>query len=312
MSSENTEAIDNYIAMSYNIERYTKLITDSSDIEMFIFLTDCHTHLDGNTFNKKGDGFDLLKSYVYNLPVEFVLNGGDWLNGYHHYKTCIAYLGFLNGFMKQSYKRHYFIVGNHDTAYLYYDDRGVAGTGKLPHQLMKNLFMPEYENTYYEFDGLSTHFYIFDADTSHRTLVLNDITRPQIHWVASSLLNNQHPHVAFGIHMWEGGHGPLEMIDELTLIINAFNTRQSYTFDDITYDFSNTIGRIEFVIAGHQHKDINYVLSSGVPVVVTTHFKSGGHAFDIVYVDYDKRKLYCVRAGRGSDRTFDLDTGQMI
>ena len=57
-------------------------------------------------------------------------------------------------------------------------------------------------------------------------------------------------------------------------------------------------GRIEFVMSGHTHADWSTVIDD-CPVFSTTLFRGSEPTYDLMYADYDERKLYCVRVGCG-------------
>lgn len=74
------------------------------------------------------------------------------------------------------------------------------------------------------------------------------------------------------------------------------------------YDFQAAKGRIEFVMSGHSHDDWDTGVDN-CPVFSTTLFRGSAPTFDLMYADYDERKLYCIRIGHGESRVFDLNSG---
>ncbi len=96
------------------------------------------------------------------------------------------------------------------------------------------------------------------------------------------------------------------MMSNLNSVINAFNTKTSLVIRGLEYDYSNSTGFIEFVQAGHVHKDlINYKFAS-IPIVTTTTFSLppivSKPSFDIVFIDYSNSKTHLLRIGDGDDR----------
>lgn len=80
------------------------------------------------------------------------------------------------------------------------------------------------------------------------------------------------------------------------------------------------IHRIEAVFFGHTHYDANFTTKGGIPVISTdtdsrwqnygiprpSDYTVESQCFDIVTMDYNNRKIYMRRVGRGSDRTIGL------
>ena len=100
------------------------------------------------------------------------------------------------------------------------------------------------------------------------------------------------------------------MMSYVESIITAFNSKDSVELDGLIYDYSNTLGHVDFVQSGHAHEDINNAFCGGVPLIVTTKasamYPSNTFSFDIVFVDYTNNKIECFRIGDGEDRTFSL------
>ena len=300
------------ISTDLKARAYAVLVNDSTDTEQFAYFTDPHlTGYNGATtgFLDRFDQYlDTLRQYVDRTPVTFTLCGGDWLNNDETETTAKWKLGLAYG-AGNRFKRLYNTVGNHDTGYDESDDVPIT----LDNQSINNaLFGGEHPN-YYTFDGTHTRFYVFDS--GKMDLPMTDYRWAQIAWFANALKTEDKAHAAVSIHIWftnVSGDATDNTISPLatniTSIISAYNSRSSVTLNGVAYNFVGCTGHVEFVICGHTHFDKSGT-AAGIPVVNTLNMPKGNvPSFDIVYVDYDARKISTVRVGTGSDRTFDLAT----
>lgn len=112
-------------------------------------------------------------------------------------------------------------------------------------------------------------------------------------------------------------------------IFDAYNGRSSgtVTYSDLgiseAYDFTSGVGKIEFIIGGHIHKDYDFITTGGIPVILTECDGSGERCDECVatkgtytencvyaiIADYDNGLLNVLNVGRGSSRVIDLATG---
>jgi hypothetical protein len=122
----------------------------------------------------------------------------------------------------------------------------------------------------------------------------------QIDWFANALLADKPERGAAFMHI---AVQSTPMLDAVTKIANAYNTRASITLNDIIYDFSAVTGKFWFVMAGHTHKDLSYAVN-GIPIVVSINalVDPDTITFDLVLVDYDANKIHMVRVGSGDAR----------
>lgn len=105
-------------------------------------------------------------------------------------------------------------------------------------------------------------------------------------------------------------------------LIEAYNTRGTYTYNGVIFDYSSASGKVVCVISGHTHYDASYVTESGIPIICTTtdayDQELGGdtrtagtvneQAFDVVTIDTSAGKIYLTRIGYGSNREFTIPT----
>lgn len=90
-------------------------------------------------------------------------------------------------------------------------------------------------------------------------------------------------------------------------VIAAFNSHSTTIINNITIDFSNCLGHIDFCMAGHNHNDEPKTIG-GIKCIVTTWSNYGKNptTFDLVDVNYGTRKVNCIRIGNGNDRQYDF------
>ena len=306
----NSSDIFNTIDVKAKCREFASLFNGSNEIESFIFFSDPHLLEHGENYesylNKQ---ITTIEKCYKSSPTSFVMCGGDWLGNSDTQAEAKYKLGYIDGFMHGMFDKYYPVLGNHDTNYQGYAADGTAKAGHLGNETIANLWYREYGANYYAFDGANTRFYVLDSGTDWENTI-NDYRLDQLEWFASKLKTEDKPHSAVAIHIYfintAGDKGILA--SEMDNIINAYHNRSSIDVNGTTYDFSNCTGRVEFVITGHTHLDMTTSIN-GVPVICTLNTRNGGGpSFDMVYVDYDNRKVNTVRVGAGSNRSFNLAT----
>lgn len=289
-------------------KQYSAMLNDSGVAETFIFMTDPHLLGSANTFNETNfkNYIGLMQKYYNMLPVDWMVCGGDWLNSGDYQAVACWKLGYADATMRKMFKRYYPMLGNHDTNYQGVVSADDPSRGDLTHQTIVNIMFRENKNTYYEWMGNTTRFFVFDTQLDW-SASMDAFKWTQIDWMAQKLLTNTDAHIVVLQHIYyidERNVAP--MSQNIQSLCGAFNSRQSITLNGITYDFSAANGKIHCIIAGHAHEDI-IVTDSSVPVWITTNMTDGGTpTFDLMLIDYTAGKLKSVRVGTGIDRTMDL------
>ena len=272
----------------------------SKNIESFVFFTDQHLMgYSGTDFSSNLETYIGTLQKVYNsIPANFIVSGGDWLNNGDTPENACFKLGYIDGFMNSMFKNYYGIVGNHDTNY--------QGTERLTQTAIDNVWYRKTKKAYYKFEGINSMNYCFDSGTDSDN-VMRDYRWEQINWFAQELLTDNPTHATVFTHIIWNNDVVQNFADNLTKLINAFNTHTSITLNSITYDFTNTTGHIDYVLSGHIHSDKNDTVN-GVLCIATTTFaySQSTPTFDMVFNDYDNNKVYLTRFGNGESRVFDI------
>lgn len=209
--------------------------------------------------------------------------------------------------MRKLFKHYYPLLGNHDTNYQGVVSSEDSSRGDLTHQTLVNLMFRENENTYYEWKGNNTRFFVLDAGIDW-TPQMDSFRWEQIAWLAGLLLSNTDEHLVLLTHIYyNSGTTPAAMADNLQLLAGAFNGRTSVTLNGVTYDYSDAQGTIHCIIAGHTHVDYIIEENVNVPVWITTNMQAGNTpTFDLLLIDYTAGKMKSIRVGTGSDREMTL------
>ena len=269
--------------------------------ESFIFFTDAHTmqHDYENNVNKSSYQIvnnyliDVIKNYLDNTSIDFVIDGGDWLQDSESEQGAKLRLGIVSG-KCNTLGKCYHLVGNHDTNY--------QGESTLDNETISNIMFRDFGKTYYSFNGKNTTFYCLDSGLDGRN-TLSSFDNEQIDWLCSSLIANPKENIAICMHIWwESETTKSVFANEITNIINAYNNRGIYG----SHNFANVSGKVKFVLSGHTHKDLNETLTSGTIVISSINAGYGNNSFDMIYADYSNSKFHCVRVGIGENREFDL------
>ncbi|GEM_PF-5860097 len=317
-----------YQKINDNLEKLPKafefcaLLNDAKESENFLFFTDTHLYNKGEMSDEQEQAraqlfLGEMERYYAATPMNFILDGGDWLGDNDTMAEAKGKLCMVDAYMRAHFHDYYPVLGNHDSNYQGVDENGVqlgADRGMSPAE-SANLRFRAYGHPYYSFNGAHTTFFVLDSQIDWNATVMNDYKWEQMHFVAKGLQTDAARHYAIAIHMWwwyELTSPDAAMVAELKKIILAYNGREKLKIQDTAYDFTQAQGRIEFVISGHMHRDLQTQVGT-CPVIATTLIRETGDAsFDMVYADYDNRRLHCVRVGVGENRTFDLDTGERI
>ena len=297
----NSGDVNDSVAVSEKCTEYTGLFNGSNKVESFLFFTDPH-------LLQKGDNYEtFLKKYIVSLekyykstPTSFILCGGDWLGNSDTITEAKYKLGYIDGFMNGIFDNYYSVLGNHDTNYQGVDAEGNNNAGLLDNQTITNLWYRKYGANYYAFDGDNTRFYVLDSGTDWDT-ALTEYRLSQIDWLAEKLKSEDRDHSAIAIHIYFAD------TDGNKTLITAYNKKQSVVINGATYDFTRCTGRVEFILTGHTHRDMTDLIDNKTPVICTSNTRNGNTpSFDLIYVDYDNRKINTVRIGTGNNRVFNI------
>ena len=214
-------------------------------------------------------------------------------------------MGLIDASMRAMVSPYYPIFGNHDSNY--------QGAETLSNGEVVNLWFKKWGKAYYTFEGTSTRFYVFDSQLDGVSS-MDSYAWEQIDWFASSLEEETKEHTAVAVHIWKDTNGIAPLAQNISSVITAYNSKSELTINGKSYDFTNATGRVEFVLAGHTHSDINYIVGESVPVIITKNANYGNTSvdFDLIYADYTARSISYIRVGNGNNRKFSLDTGEPI
>lgn len=281
---------------------YAKLFNNSStNIESFVFYTDQHllgTANDTTTWVSKTQRWISTLLKVYNsIPANFIVSGGDWLNWDDDEDIAMYKMGYVDGFTKM-FKNHHMILGNHDTNY--------QGTKRFSNETITNLWFRDYGKNYYKFKGCNSMNYILDTGDGN---YMNTYEWTQLDWLANQLSEDDPDHATVMLHIiWHDSQHTLAiMADNITKLINAYNEHGSIVLNNITYDFSNKEGHVDYVLSGHTHYDYSDTINGVLCIAVTTFaYYTNLPTFDMIFNDYDNHKAYFIRFGDGEDREFDI------
>lgn len=302
----------------YNIDveakgkEFTNLISGNTDTESFLFFTDPHTYGHNYSVANAEKLQTVIQKFYNSTPTSFVICGGDWLTDSDTRSDAKYKLGLIESSMEAMVDPYYPMFGNHDSNYQGVNDQGDANTGILDNGVIANIFFRRWGKAYYSFEGDNTKFYVFDSQLDWN-MSMSDYLWTQIDWFATALQTEEHAHIAVAIHIWTSAGAEAPIATNIKSVVTAYNNRTSVTLNNKTYNYSNASGRIEFVIAGHEHADGNAVINNSVPVVKTINaWKNNVVCFDLVYADYTARTIDFIRVGTGNNRQFSLDTGELI
>lgn len=288
------------------VKEFASHLAECGLAQSFVFMTDPHLGGNNNTINLPTfyTYIDVLSRIYKQTCASFLLCGGDWLNNNDSKEIAAAKLSFIDGYMRDKFGEGYFpMLGNHDTNY--------QGEEALSDVAMRNLMFGKYEHNYYTFKNGITRFFVLDTGIDWDSS-MTEYRLGQFDWLGEQLKANTDEHIAIGMHIVSNGTestwgaSRTQMAYAVMQLIGAFNARESIYLYNKTYDFTNAVGKVHFVISGHSNFDY---LDNGfsVPIVVTASMQKGGvPTFDLCTADYTNNKLYLTRVGYGNNRIVDI------
>lgn len=225
---------------------------------------------------------------------------------------------------------HHSVRGNHDD-----DVPGLQTDKALYAFLMAAEETPDIVrggDFYYYVDDASEKTRYLYLDTQVGTTLTNQGDPVAVQFVVEAL--NSTPkdwHIVTIAHIWflyddwntpKVGKIP-DYCKQLLDIFDAYNARSGGSVTvrgtDISYNFANCVGKVEFCIGGHTHVDYDFTSDGGIPVILTEadcyEWRSGYDAtpgtigessVDGIIADYDAKKVSVIRIGRGENREVAL------
>lgn len=281
---------------------FSKMMADVNDTEGFLYFTDAHF------MSKTGDSWkeylyeimSYLEKLYYSSPCSFVLHGGDWLGTGEARLDFLYKLSAIGGSFRRNFDRFALLVGNHETG-----NQSAEGT-MFTHDTLAATLLSNVGKTYYKFMANTFTMYCFD---SWQSGAIDSFAKEQIAWFANSLTTEKANHIVIAIHMLHNT-GVTQIGEQITLCADAYNNRTTYTYDGITYDYTNATGKVAFAIAGHTHSDA-VGTQNGIPYIETRNFTGYSETtfanlplpLDLIKVDWNNALLTAYRAARGAAGT---------
>jgi predicted phosphodiesterase len=264
---------------------------------------------------------DEMGQYFCAAGASFALSGGDWFNDTNTRETAIQNMKDIDARMRKAFgENFYLVIGNHDHNYQTWDTEKATIT-KSPHWLtIDEINAAWYADQkyggrcYYSFAGKNTTFYAFNSGIDWWHTEMCDFDIEQVTWFLDELAAHDDAHIALAPHMlYISGKNFHPGTAKLLEIAELYNARKTVSFGEKLYDFSEKTGRVEFLIAGHSHRD-EVSVYNGIPCILTVNNGVSCPSFDLVAVDYEARSICLTRINaqpaeeaRALDRTVSLD-----
>ena len=322
LESAPVTAFDPSDKLSEFTQKFKNISDVSGAVDSFMYFTDPHLAQNGE------DWKPLMKSYIepmratYNrAPVSFVVGGGDWLGNSDTKDEACYKLGYIDGYMREAFKRYYPVNGNHDTNYQGKADINSANyTGQLLNTSIHSLMFRDYGagkgKNYYSFETENALYVVFDGGVEGRTFTWTDTyEQTQLYWFDTLLKKNTKQNIVLFLHTIETTDGVIDNFARNVFeMASAFNRRTSDATDfaftvDYTEGMGSYTGQVKLAMAGHLHKD-KTASSNGIQYVLTTNLRNGNTpTYDLCCFDFDQGKYSFTRVGSGESRTIGTVTG---
>lgn len=323
-----------YLVPDYWMEHLTEkekmaesAIADTEgDGASFVFITDVHW---GRNMKKS----PALIRHIYEFtPFDDVIFGGDVITTFYtnlvspvelgrDFQASFAFLG----------TRFHCLYGNHD-------NNSDSQAGKPQYHLseeqvyswlqsqMTDVVYGGYYNFYYDNPQTKTRIICLDTGRYYYKQFRDKLPDTVSYAVETLSTLPEGWHAIVASHIWctckRNSDGTFRQYFEsyITPILKLFDDYNdrlagTYTYDNqsISYDFTESGGRIEFCIGGHTHLDFTTTSDGGIPVILvasdsekTKLTGTNEQCFAMIVVDYKDRKLKIIGIGREKDRVVDL------
>ena len=315
-------AIDNAI---------TNIVAAGINGESFIFFSDPHEEANA------GYSPALIKEVTSRLNIDKIICGGDMVEGGSKATIIKKFNDFVSAFRRAG--KFFTVFGNHDTNTIGPNGPNDASEhltkGETYALMQKQMdFDVQYGGLcYYFFDNPTTKTRFIVLDTGLERTELDNAQRTWFENALSNMPSDYHAlifaHIIYMSGTWYVGVSPdvftrTDFMNDICAICDRFNSAEN--------------GKtVEAIFGGHTHLDLDpnldppdpndpdhvnkFKSAGGIPIIIidcdamTTASADGQgnrdavrgtiteQCFDIVTIDYTARIIYCVRIGRGSDRT---------
>ena len=316
VSNVNINTVNISTVDSEKISEYMEHFYYSDSAEAYLFFTDPHVMGVNGSFNAFTfkSMMDNIKDTFANTSAQYVVCGGDWLNSGDTIEQAAVKLGYVAGQMRSYFPDCYYpIVGNHDFNYLGVDENNqrLSESDWVSNNAMHNFWFSDFEHCYYKFKKNVALNYVLNTRTDYNGTNAYDQT--MITWLANNLISDNPAHATIMMHLYvTSGTNVPTRVEAVGAIIAAFNAHAVCELNETdhgmvaTFDFTNTTGHIDYVLAGHNHADYEGTLG-GVPLILTINTTANGQFnYDMIFADYTNHKLYLTRFGYGSSREIDI------
>lgn len=291
--------------------------------DTFVFITDLHWPA-----NTKHSPM-LVNDIIKNCPVSRVVLNGDYENSTSIVGlACQIIRDCIGSFMYPDVKTHV-NIGNHE-----FNDPGA----NKPEQRLSNdqawalVVSPQFEihpaNYYVASENIG--FYIDNNEIKRRYFFIPCNYGSNIDWRINAWFGKALEEIPDGFdvvvfsHMATAKDGGTTVISSaftyIAAMIDAYNTRSTYTYSGLELDYTDATGEVIAVFSGHTHEDEDTTTPEGTPIICTTtdnyaQEESGvtrtagtidEQAFDVVTIDKEHNKIKLTRIGFGSDREFNI------
>ena len=287
-----------------HIKNFSKLYNNIGYGDGFLFFTDMHIIFKDGWEERLKDCMAYIEQIANTTPISFVLNGGDWLGSYNTQAEALYMLSRIAGTMRSKFgDKGLLLLGNHDTNYqgsISEEDsknhvENIAA--RLHQKAIDNTYSSMRRRSYFRYEAPTFAMYCFDTGIETSGLS-TEYYKNQVKWFAESLKTETSKHIVVAMHIICNGSNLMPLADEITKCAKMYNEKGSYTYEDITYNYENAIGKVAFAIGGHNHADSQGVANS-IPYVLTINAAPYGSystlPFDLCAIDWDKGKLYMYR-----------------
>lgn len=315
---------ENHISQKANT--INLLIAASQNTDSFIFITDIHYA--SNAMHSPRLAEDICRK----TSIKTVFLNGDYINEENTKADALTQISRVIGAYQYANVDTFVSCGNHE-----YNNPSASDEES---HLAKQLSESELKWTLYNrirnkgtFDANSLAYY-FDNPTSKIRYFVGEVDRgtgevmSSVEWIGKQMENVPDGWgivIIFHTILYYDRDNEVVIVQNLPSarllesIINAAKAKTTYTYNNITYDYTNKGFEMICAFCGDYHKDMDYTTTQGVPIIASTtdsfqqstaqvlsrdRYTTSEQAFDVITINRDTSKINLTRIGAGSDREF--------
>lgn len=282
--------------------------------DSFVFISDIH--ISGNAMNSPG----LIKNIIDKTSIDKIILNGDYIQQESTKALALRRINDVVSRYKFANAQTFIVEGNHE-----YNTNGtITPAPELTWQELYYPIIKDIENKVVRQSNGLGYYWLNEAQKiKYMVATYNEASGMDFascKFIIQNLTNTPAGYtIVFMNHGGINTNGTYQSgMDQIIAALDAVRNKTTYTFDGVTYDFTDATYTAACVIVGHQHQDYSATSASGMPLIVVTtdaflydesqttrtEGTTSEQAFDVFTINTVAKTIKAVRIGAGSNRSF--------